>query len=1132
MAAPGTLRLQLLGPLALARDGVALPLATHKLRALLALLALGGRTHRARIAEWLWPGLDDGAARRNLRRELARLRSTAGESLLQADGELLALAPAVAVDAQGFDEEIGDHPEQALARWAGPPLDGLRVDDASSAFADWLDAQRRRLLAQRRRALQACVQRHQAEPERALAFVEALLADDPLQEQHQREAMQLLARLGRREAALARFEACRELLLRELGLAPMPETTALALQLRQGPATAAVPAAPQAAAWPGELPLVGRDADWAWLAATWDAGTPILIEGEAGVGKTRLAREFAASRGAHALAQCRSGDADAPYSAFVRALRLLAGPALAEAGVPAWAADELAHVLPELGSVVPRVASAEDRSRLQEAAVAAWTALAGDSFDAVLIDDWHLADAASRALFARLAAAPKGVRLVLLLRPELDEAARHALQALRREAGAMHRQLAPLDEPALQALVQRLPGQHPDSAVAARLLQASGGNAFYATETLRHWQAAGLLQGQGGDRRHALGQAQLPAEWPLPPALREAVLARVQRLPAAAQRVLEAASLASEPFVPALLAGACALSEVEALDAIEQALAAQLLRETGTGYAFAHDLVQWALDGALPADRRRLVHRRLALGAGGLGLAPADVARHWELGGEPARAVASRLAAAQAALSLGAFDAAELHWQAARADGPSPAEHLALLEQRTSHALGSDDRPTLEALRAELDAQQALWSQRPETAGLALRASLALAHMLSMIGESAEALWRIDALMPTLPAPEDDRGEHARALEVRSQALNVLGRNDEARADCLAALALPGLAPMRRAALHHSLVFNHFLRGEPALALPHAERSLAIWRACGARRMTVKALANIGMLQGLLGDQPAAITAMQQALAEARSLRLIEQQRLLANNLSDSLLTLGRAAEVIACVNEAMAALPHYAAPQVEVFLRGMLVQAHYQRGELDAALAQAETALARALQLQRPMALLDCASMALDVAVAAGDTSLQARLLAAAEGLSGEGIEHFALKFAFNRVRHALAHGDLAAARVALQPVADIASLHEVRDRQHAAVCQAELRLAEGDASAALAVLATVPMDGAHVEVAARAELAQWQALQALQPLQPDGRLGQEAHATWAALRARRDDPSTPVPMFAALDAALSSRR
>ena len=74
--------LDVLGPVQLRRAGAHLTLPTQKSQALMLLLALGGAAHRARLAGWLWPQADERSARRNLRRELARLREAgAGDAL-------------------------------------------------------------------------------------------------------------------------------------------------------------------------------------------------------------------------------------------------------------------------------------------------------------------------------------------------------------------------------------------------------------------------------------------------------------------------------------------------------------------------------------------------------------------------------------------------------------------------------------------------------------------------------------------------------------------------------------------------------------------------------------------------------------------------------------------------------------------------------------------------------------------------------------------------------------------------------------------------------------------------------------------------------------------------------------------
>ena len=103
--------LQILGPVAV-RDGATLvPMPTQKLQGLLVLLALAGPVPRARLAAWLWAETNDASARRNLRRELARLRDAGAGALLQAAGDQLALADTVVCDARQFMADV------AQAQW-------------------------------------------------------------------------------------------------------------------------------------------------------------------------------------------------------------------------------------------------------------------------------------------------------------------------------------------------------------------------------------------------------------------------------------------------------------------------------------------------------------------------------------------------------------------------------------------------------------------------------------------------------------------------------------------------------------------------------------------------------------------------------------------------------------------------------------------------------------------------------------------------------------------------------------------------------------------------------------------------------------------------------------------------------
>lgn len=1129
-------RLDVLGPVALRHDGRPLPLPTHKLAGLLVLLALGGPTPRARAAAWLWPGLDEPAGRRNLRRELARLRDAgAGTLLAPGDAALLALAPQLDCDAwalQAASAAADDGALQAaLARWRGSPADGLALDGCAE-FADWLQAERERLATLRRRAWQRLADAA-GDAQAAIAWLQQLADDDPVQETVHRRLMALHLAAGRRAEALAQYTRCRAVLARELGVAPMAETEALARRAQdEGAATRpdagagdhGPPIATTPSAAPAPLPLAGREAETAELTRAWATRRVMLLQGEGGIGKTRLATHVAAAQGAYALAQCRAGDAASPYAAFKRCLRLLAGTALDAAGLPPWVAAELSHLLPELGAATPRTATAEDRSRLHEAALAAWQHLAAGSFDAVVIDDWHLADSDSRQLFNALALAlpaPDAPRWMFLLRPELDADGHAALAALE-AAGALNLRLAPLDEPALLALVQRLSGAAAPRLFTRRLLAATGGNPFFVAETLAHWQALGLLV------RDADGHWRTPfdegtddyRELPMPASVREAVLARVRRQPEAVQRLLQAAALAVEPFGPGLLAGACGLTETETLDALERALDAGLLRELGDGHAFAHDLVQAAVASTLVPERARLVHRRLALAAEAAALDAAEIARHWESGGEPRRAVPWRMAAAEQAGALGSWPAAEAHWAAALADDPTPEQHLQLLRRRWPALQARDDRPGLQSVLDELERLHERWRQHPASGRAAVQARLEQALILSLelrLRSGHDALALADEIGAAI-APDDPlQPELALA---RAQALNNNQRHDEAQRVVEAALQRPGVEPAMQARLLHTQVFGLFQLGQPQRALPYAQRVVHIRRASGDRRLQLRALANLGLVQSALGNQAAARAAMEEALELARALRMLDPQRELSNNLADIHLTEGRPAEALALADAALALSPHWARPRMRVFLLGMRVQALWQLGRLGEALAAADTALAVAREpdLHDANPLIDALSMQLDLFGFIGDVAEGTRRLALLATHAGARSPHFEIKLAFNRVHLALDAGDRAAAQAAMRDIGDPPALHEQRDREHAVLCAAALARAEGDAAAVRRWLDEHPAPQAHVEVAARRALLRLQAA--------DGADTTAAQAAAAvALDAR-----TPRPLAMAIGLALGT--
>ena len=227
--------LQLLGPPRLfLGDRLAQP-GARKALAVLAYLRLEGAATRAKLANLFWPDLDSASARRNLRRELHRLRSV-GADLLKDSDEVLALDARVTCDAVAFDAAVqaGDT-QRAVALYRGPLLDGFDLAHPGS-FEAWAASRREQFALRFRGALQTEVTRHigAGRLREALDGHLRLIEEDGLHQRHYRDAMDLHARLGEREAALKLFERCRRLLGRELGLRPMPETLALAEDIRRG----------------------------------------------------------------------------------------------------------------------------------------------------------------------------------------------------------------------------------------------------------------------------------------------------------------------------------------------------------------------------------------------------------------------------------------------------------------------------------------------------------------------------------------------------------------------------------------------------------------------------------------------------------------------------------------------------------------------------------------------------------------------------------------------------------------------------------------------------------------------------------------------------------------------------------
>ena len=461
------LRLQLLGMPRLLVGDRELRFPDRRCVALLAVVASDGSVTRERIATMLWDAEGDTDARRNLRRELHRMRDAGLDGVLDTSGPTLALASDVELDIAAFQRACisGDAPA-ALTLYATGLLPGFELH-AAPAFNDWLAA-RREALAQVWRAqadAHARTLQQRGDLRGALVVAQTLIAQDQLQESHYRRVMRLHALLGEREAALDAYERCRRALGRKLGLRPLAATSELAEHIRSGRSTQeTLPASgPSLAALTVALPdlavPVGREALLDELEGRLANSRLTVIEGVPGVGKSTLLRSLQTRRPRLAPHEARASDARVPFAAWVRWLRASLGAAAAPSPTwPTWVSAELSRLLPELGLAPPPITSDAQRLRFYEALRVAWKSCFAD-IESHLFDDWQFVDDASAQWWAWWQGQGGQVRLLVAVRPgEARAEAAAALAAALQEPGAVRIAVPALDQASMLTLVQRLSG--------------------------------------------------------------------------------------------------------------------------------------------------------------------------------------------------------------------------------------------------------------------------------------------------------------------------------------------------------------------------------------------------------------------------------------------------------------------------------------------------------------------------------------------------------------------------------------------------------------------------------------------------------------------------------------------------
>ena len=606
---------RLLGPPQVLRDGDLVGFDTRKATALLAHLAVSRRPRpRDALADLLWPEADLERARGALRRTLSTLRSGIGAEHVEAtrDHVRLVRSDLLRVDVDEFRRlrEAGDL-AGAVGEYRGDLLEGFVVRDAPG-FEDWCAAEAEALRRELMATLAALAVRQEGAGDlpAATASVRRWLDLDPLHEPAHQALIRLLATGGDRAGALAQYRECVRTLSRELGVPPLSETSRLYDEINRGTfeVTAPEPVAEPVPASPDDSPaaptLVGRVDELRQLREAYDAvgadAGVVLVEGEAGIGKTRLVEELLATLDNNVptlLTRAYEDEEGLAYGPVVETLRArLRRDTDWVAALDPATVTEVARLVPEIGAGradVPPLASGPAAESRFLAAV--WdtllAALGGGPTGVWVVDDVQWADEATRGLLAyglrRLAG--HRVLVVLLRRTPPEVAALRPVVAAARAGGAVTLVLGRLGEDDVAELVGQLQPADASPDV-RRLWQTTEGVPLLLVEYLRSSYDEGAV----------------------PAGARAMLSARLEPVSETGRQVLSAAAVLGRSFDVDTVREVSGRTDEETVGALEELVRQGLMRERETDYDFAHDLVRGVVVDETSLARRRLLHARAA----------------------------------------------------------------------------------------------------------------------------------------------------------------------------------------------------------------------------------------------------------------------------------------------------------------------------------------------------------------------------------------------------------------------------------------------------------------------------------------------------------------------------------------
>ena len=841
------IRIYTFGTLQVVREGIAVTESdwhTRQARQLLKILI----TERPRpvstdaLIEILWPNSTPHAAATTLRSAINALRNVLEPDrpnrapsryiVTQTPGYAFHLSPEIWLDVDEFEHllnRVNNLSDSALRLQLLERAIELYGDDylISDPYADWLQTERERLRERFFNALllAADIYAESGHYTEAITVCRRMLARDEVRENAYQSLMRFQAESGDSASALITYERCRTILSEELGADPSPLTQLLhqrilngeietrpavntPLAIMQTTMTAAPPLLRERE--PTELPqrtlltvldsgfpsaFIGREREMAVLqerlhSAQSGRGEWLLLYGEAGVGKTRLAYQLLRRAADLTMtvisASCQALERNLSFAPLADALgRYFYGlPDANVQSLPIAAFSSLAQIIPSLQDRIPYappipepIASAEEnRQRLIDSIVTTLTVLATMRPMVLFVDDLQWADPDTLATLNRLVHRLSDLPLFLLMAYRNEDLSEndalvtfvHAVNRIQRDAQLpvprfAQRHVQQLVELHLTELGEKAPPPaFAEPAQLGRLLyETTQGNALFVTEALHdldeRLSAAGLGHQENGAALEAADSRSSPLFTLRSHRIQEIINERIERLRADARAVLNLCAVIGRDFSLELLESAATL---DPLGGLEELLERKFLLERPDEHIdFAHHLVRQTVYEQLSLLQRRRLHLAVAealvdLGQGAVN--PGEIAFHYGHAGSSHRLLAVQYSVQEGEKSLRtygfrqaveAFDRA-LGMLDSLPDAPSDLTRRALQGRGIAYEGLFDPEGVTETYR-----RLQSWARQHNDRALILATYSRLTTILGLLGQQAESNEALDeflhAIMPT-----------------------------------------------------------------------------------------------------------------------------------------------------------------------------------------------------------------------------------------------------------------------------------------------------------------------------------------------------------------------------------------------